>query len=82
MVRIFNNVIFFTIQSVIGFLVQSVQFSFSDKNEVELVEFLDQEIDTEQDLHKSRHIPSKIDDFEVKLDGAEVSLVKTTPNET
>lgn len=55
---------------------------YATKSENELAEFLEQEISAEQQQQKAKTIPSKIDDFEVKLDGSEVSLVKTLPGET
>lgn len=55
---------------------------YSTKSENELAEFLEQEISEEQKLQKHKTIPSKIDDFEVKLNGSEVTLVKNLPGET
>ncbi|XP_065215875.1 complement component 1 Q subcomponent-binding protein, mitochondrial-like [Planococcus citri] len=55
---------------------------YSTKSENELAEFLEQEISAEQKLQKNKTIPSKIDDFDVKLNGSEVTLVKSIPGET
>jgi len=48
----------------------------------ELVEFLTEEILAERKAQKSKTIPTEIDGFEAKLNGAEVSLTKTTEAET
>ena len=50
--------------------------------ESELADFLENEISSEQKLQKHKTIPSKIDEFEVKLNGSEVTLVKSLPGET
>lgn len=52
------------------------------KSEQELVQFLSEEIAAECKAQKIKSIPSKIDGFEVKLDGAEVTLTKKSGNET
>lgn len=52
------------------------------KSEQELVQFLSEEIAAECKAQKLKSIPSKIDGFDVKLDGAEVTLTKKTGNET
>lgn len=49
---------------------------------VQLTKFLEQEITSEKELMGTKTIPSKIDDFEVKLDGSEVTLTKTGSYET
>ncbi|KAJ4440005.1 hypothetical protein ANN_08136 [Periplaneta americana] len=49
--------------------------------EQELVQFLSEEIAAECKAQKIKSIPSKIDGFEVKLDGAEVTLTKKAGNE-
>lgn len=49
--------------------------------EQELVQFLSEEIAAECKAQKIKSIPSKIDGFDVKLDGAEVTLTKKTGNE-
>jgi len=46
------------------------------------VEFLEDEITTKRGLLKSKTIPSQINEFQVKLDGSEVKLVKETGAET
>ncbi|XP_069703803.1 complement component 1 Q subcomponent-binding protein, mitochondrial [Periplaneta americana] len=51
------------------------------KSEQELVQFLSEEIAAECKAQKIKSIPSKIDGFEVKLDGAEVTLTKKAGNE-
>lgn len=50
--------------------------------ERELVEFLTEEIVAERKAQKSKTIPTELDGFKVKLDGAEVELVKKTDKET
>jgi complement component 1 Q subcomponent-binding protein len=50
--------------------------------EQELVQFLSEEIAAECKAQKIKSIPSRIDSFDVKLDGAEVTLTKKTANET
>ncbi|KDR12558.1 complement component 1 Q subcomponent-binding protein, mitochondrial [Zootermopsis nevadensis] len=52
------------------------------KSEQELVQFLSEEIAAECKAQKIKSIPSKVDDFEVKLNGADVTLTKKTANET
>lgn len=49
--------------------------------ERELVEFLTEEIVAERKAQKSQTIPTELDGFKVKLDGAEVELIKDTPKE-
>ncbi|KAJ9599643.1 hypothetical protein L9F63_026508 [Diploptera punctata] len=51
------------------------------KSEQELVQFLSEEIAAECKAQKIKNIPSKIYGFDVKLDGAEVTLVKKSGNE-
>lgn len=51
------------------------------KGEKELVEFLAEEIVAERKAQKSKTIPSDIDGFKVKFDGAEVELIKQTDKE-
>lgn len=47
------------------------------------MKYLDDEIAAEQEsMNKAKSIPSKLRGFEVNLDGAEVNLVKETPEET
>lgn len=48
----------------------------------EFLQFLEEEIETERKLSKSKTIPSEIDGFQVHLDGSEVSLVKNNGDET
>jgi hypothetical protein len=55
---------------------------FKLSGEQELVQFLSEEIAAECKAQKIKSIPSKIDGFDVKLDGAEVTLTKKTVNET
>lgn len=50
--------------------------------EQELVQFLSEEIAAECKAQKIKSIPSKIDGFDVKLDGSEVTLTKKIANET
>lgn len=50
--------------------------------EQELVEFLSEEIAAEQKLQKIKTIPTEVEGFKVKLEGAEVSLTKTVGDET
>ena len=50
--------------------------------ERELVEFLSDEIAAECKAQKMKNIPSKLDGFDVTLDGAEVTLTKKSGNET
>lgn len=52
------------------------------KGERELVEFLAEEILAERKAQKSKTIPTEIDGFQAKLNGAEVSLSKKTDAET
>jgi complement component 1 Q subcomponent-binding protein, mitochondrial len=49
--------------------------------ERELVEFLTEEIVAEKKAHKPKPIPSEVDGFKVKLDGAEVELLKSNDKE-
>lgn len=49
--------------------------------ERELVEFLAEEISAEKKAQKVKTIPAEIDGFKVKLDSAEVELVKNTDKE-
>lgn len=49
--------------------------------ERELVEFLAEEIVAERKAQKSKTIPAEIDGFKVKLDGAEVELIKDSGTE-
>ncbi|XP_070497440.1 complement component 1 Q subcomponent-binding protein, mitochondrial [Chironomus tepperi] len=52
------------------------------KGERELVEFLAEEIIAEQKAQKKKTLPTEIDGFKVKLDGADVELVKDLGKET
>ncbi|XP_018897713.1 complement component 1 Q subcomponent-binding protein, mitochondrial isoform X2 [Bemisia tabaci] len=52
------------------------------KGEKELAEFLTEEIDAEKKLQKQKTIPSEIEGFQVKLEGAEVTLTKKNGDET
>ncbi|KAB0792681.1 hypothetical protein PPYR_14640 [Photinus pyralis] len=52
------------------------------KAEKDLVEFLTEEIVAERKAQKSKTIPTDIDGFKAKLDGAEVTLTKTINDET
>lgn len=52
------------------------------KGERELVEFLAEEIVAERKAQKKKTIPSDIDGFKVKLDGADVELIKNLGSET
>lgn len=47
----------------------------------ELVEFLKEEIDAENQVQKQVQIPKQIDGFQVKFDGAEVELTKDLGSE-
>jgi len=51
------------------------------KGERELVEFLTEEILAERKAQKIKTIPTEVDGFKVKLDGAEVELSKQAANE-
>jgi complement component 1 Q subcomponent-binding protein len=64
--------------------VESVYYNEELKlsGEQELVHFLSEEIAAECKAQKIKSIPSRIDGFDVKLDGAEVTLTKKTANET
>lgn len=46
-----------------------------------MVEFLAEEIVAERKAQKSKTIPSEIGGFKVKLDGAEVELIKDSGSE-
>lgn len=52
------------------------------ETEVQLAKFLEEEIAAERELHGSQTISSKIDDFEVKLNGSDVLLMKQSSHET
>ncbi|KAK9877982.1 hypothetical protein WA026_020196 [Henosepilachna vigintioctopunctata] len=52
------------------------------KAEKELVEFLTEEILAERKTQKSKTIPTELDGYKAKLNGAEVSLTKEVDNET
>jgi len=52
------------------------------KAEKELVEFLNEEIAAEKNLQKTKSIPSEVCGFKVTLDGSEVSLSKSSGDET
>ncbi|KAK4872892.1 hypothetical protein RN001_014921 [Aquatica leii] len=52
------------------------------KAEKDLVEFLTEEIVAERKAQKAKTIPTEIDGFKAKLNGAEVTLTKTTGDET
>ncbi|KAK5639750.1 hypothetical protein RI129_010561 [Pyrocoelia pectoralis] len=52
------------------------------KAEKDLVEFLTEEILAERKAQKSKTIPTEIDGFKAKLDGAEVTLTKTVDDES
>uniref|UniRef100_A0A6M2DNN6 Putative complement component 1 n=1 Tax=Xenopsylla cheopis TaxID=163159 RepID=A0A6M2DNN6_XENCH len=54
-----------------------VQFMHT-KGEKELAEFLSEEIVAEKKAQKIKNVPSELDGFKVKLDGAEVTLTKNT----
>lgn len=58
----------------------SCRFAHS-KVEKELVEFLAEEITAEKKSQKLKTIPTEIQDFKVSLDGADVTLTKTTATE-
>lgn len=47
-----------------------------------MVEFLAEEIVAERKAQKKKTIPSDIDGFKVKLDGADVELIKNLGSET
>lgn len=49
--------------------------------EKELVEFLAEEIVAERKAQKVKSLPTDIDGFKVKLDGADVELIKDLGNE-
>lgn len=49
--------------------------------ERELVEFLTEEILNERKAQKIKSVPSTLDGFTVKLNGAEVELIKQTDKE-
>lgn len=50
--------------------------------EKELVEFLTEEILAERKSQKMKTIPTELQGFNAKLNGAEVTLTKDTGNET
>ncbi|XP_054262616.1 complement component 1 Q subcomponent-binding protein, mitochondrial [Macrosteles quadrilineatus] len=52
------------------------------KAEKELVEFLNEEIAAEKKLQKTKTIPSEVCGFKVTLEGSEVTLTKSTGEET
>lgn len=52
------------------------------ETEISLAKVLEKEIIAEQDSQKTQTIPSKIDNFEVALNGSEVTFTKQLPNET
>lgn len=52
------------------------------KGERELVEFLTEEIIAERKAQKIKTIPSEIDGFKVKINGAEVEMTKTADKES
>ena len=54
---------------------------FLNAAERELVEFLTEEIVAERKAQKVKTFPAKIDEFEVKLQGADVELIKKSGNE-
>lgn len=49
--------------------------------ERELVEFLAEEIAAERKAQKKKTLPAEIDGFKVKLDGADVELIKDAGGE-
>lgn len=54
---------------------------FLSAAERELVEFLTEEILSERKGQKSKTIPTELDGFKAKLDGAEVTLTKEVDDE-
>lgn len=56
-------------------------FIASITGERELVEFLTEEILNERKAQKIKSVPSTLDGFTVKLNGAEVELIKQTDKE-
>lgn len=61
---------------------QFVTIDFVISGERELAEFLSEEIVAERKAQKHKTIPTEIDGFKVKLNQAEVELVKDSGNET
>lgn len=49
--------------------------------ERELVEFLTEEIVAEKKIQKNKKVPSELDGFKIKFDGAEVELSKNSDKE-
>lgn len=60
--------------------ISNIRFAHS-KGERELVECLTEEIVAERKAQKFKTIPTEVDGFQVKLDGAEVTLTKKTDAE-
>lgn len=50
--------------------------------EKELVNFLQEEVAAEKKIQSQVKLPTQVDGFQVKLNGAEVELTKQTANET
>lgn len=50
------------------------------KGEKALLEFLQEEIESEK-KSLAGHLPSQLENFQIKYDSAEVELTKETPNE-
>jgi complement component 1 Q subcomponent-binding protein, mitochondrial len=59
----------------------SFNFDCFPTGEKELVEFLTEEIVAEKKARTPKPIPSELDGFKVKLDGAEVELHKSNDKE-
>lgn len=47
-----------------------------------MVNFLVEEVAAEKKIQSQVKLPSKVDEFQVKFDGADVELTKQTANET
>jgi complement component 1 Q subcomponent-binding protein len=67
---------------VMSLIIEHLNEDLKFSGEQELVQFLSEEIAAECKAQKIKSIPSKIDDFDVKLNGSEVTLTKKTASET
>lgn len=77
--KMFNNYITSNVLSTIIFLIW-FRFRFIQIGEKALIEFLQEEIETEKSS-LAGHLPSQLDSFQIKFDGAEVELNKQVANE-
>lgn len=60
----------------LGYPVADFTISVLIAGERELVEFLTEEIVAERKAQKKKALPAEVDGFKVKLDGADVELIK------